>query len=59
MYKLVEKSSVLTELNNGADMYIVDIPTQRVMNCADLTMSAIKSFIDKPESMFFKAITNE
>ena len=59
MYKLVEKDNVLTELNSGAVMYVVDIPTARVMECANMTLSAVKSFIDKPEAMFFKAVANE
>lgn len=59
MYEQVEKENVLSELNNGVAMYIVDIPTARVMQCANMTLSAVKSFIDKPEAMFFKAVTNE
>lgn len=58
MYEKVEKDNVLTELNNGADMYIVDIPTRRVMRCAEMKMDAIQSFRDKAETMFFKALTN-
>ena len=59
MYVLVEKENVLTELNNGAVMYVVDIPTARVMECASMILSAVKSFIDKPEAMFFKEVANE
>lgn len=59
MYDLIKKEDVLKELNNGALMYVVDIPTQRVMECANMTLSAVKSFIDKPEAMFFKAVANE
>lgn len=59
MYKQIEKETVLTELNNGSDLYCVDIPTLRVMNCADMTLSAVKGFIDRPETMFFKRVVNE
>ena len=58
MYKLVSKENVLEEINNGSDLYCVDIPTERVMVCTDMRLSAIKSFIDKPETMFFKAVAN-
>jgi len=58
MYELIEKDNVLNELNSGAVMYVVDIPTQRVMECANMTLSAVKSFIDKPEAMFFKEVNN-
>lgn len=59
MYEQIEKADVLTELNGGSEMYAVDIPTQRVMDCADMTLSAVKSFIDKPGAMFFKRVDNE
>ena len=54
MYEQVAREDVLTTLNSGAAMYVVDIPTLRVMPCANMTLSAVKSFIDKPEAMFFK-----
>lgn len=59
MYEQIEKADVLTELNSGSEMYAVDSPTQRVMNCADMTLAAVKSFIDKPGAMFFKRVDNE
>lgn len=59
MYEQIEKENVVSELNNGSDMYCVDIPTLRVMECAGMTLSAVRGFIDKPESMFFKRVVNE
>lgn len=59
MYEQVEKANVLAELNNGSVMFAVDFPTQRVMECANMTLSAVKSFIDKPETVFFKEVVNE
>lgn len=58
MYELVSKENVLEVLNNGSEVYCVDIPTGRVMECANMTLSAVKSFIDKPEAMFFKVVAN-
>jgi len=58
MYELIEKDNVLNTLNSGAVMYVVDIPTQRVMECANMTLSAVKSFVEKPEAMFFKEVNN-
>ena len=58
MYEQIKKEDVLEELNNGSDLYCVDIPTARVMQCTDMRLSAIKGFIDKPETMFFKAVAN-
>ena len=59
MYELVEKDNVLKELNDGYVMYVVDFPTLRVMECANMTLSAVKSFIDKAEAMFFKVAASE
>lgn len=59
MYVQVDRDNVLAELNSGAVVYAVDIPTQRVMECANMTLSAVKSFIDKPETLFFKEVVNE
>jgi len=56
MYEAIEKENVLAEMNAGATVYIVDIPTFRVMACGNMTLSAVKSFIDKPETMFFKEV---
>lgn len=59
MYELIAKENVLTELNSGSVMYVVDIPTFRIMECANLTLAAIKSLLEKPSVMFFKEIVNE
>ena len=59
MYEQVDKDNVLIELNTGSLMYVVDIPTMRVMECANMTLAAVKSFINKPEAMFFKVAANE
>lgn len=59
MYELVEKENVLTELNKATVMYVVDFATLRVMECANMTLSAVKSFIEKPEALFFKVVASE
>lgn len=56
MYEKVEKENVLEEMNNGAEMYVVDIPTLRVLRCEEMLMSAVRSFMDKEEAMFFKKV---
>ena len=57
MYEQVAKENVLAELNELSDLYCVDIPTYRVMRCADMKLSAVKSFIEKPEALFFKRVS--
>ena len=58
MYEQIKKEDVLEVLNKGSEVYCVDIPTARVMECTNMTLSAVKSFIDKPEAMFFKVVAN-
>lgn len=58
MYEKIEKENVLEEMNNGAEMYVVDIPTLRVIRCEEMLMSAVRSFMDKAEAMFFKKVEN-
>ena len=58
MYENVEKSSVLEEMNTGAEMYVVDFSTRRVLDCGEMLISAVRSFIDKDEAMFFKKVEN-
>lgn len=59
MYELVSKDKVLEELNKGVDMWCVDIPTLRVMVCAEMNLQAIRSFIVKKDAMFFKGTASE
>jgi len=59
MYSQVDKENVLTELNNGSELYCVDFRTFRVMWCGDLTLNAVKSFIDNKNVLFFKRSVNE
>lgn len=58
MYEKVEKNEVLEEMNNGAEMWVVDFSTRRVMECGEMLISAVRSFVDKDEAMFFKKVGN-
>lgn len=59
MYELVSKDKVIEEINRGVDLWCVDIPTLRTMACSDMSLQAIKGFIVKQETMFFKGTTSE
>ena len=59
MYGQIDKESVLTELNNGSELCCVDFRTLRVMRCGDLTLNAVKSFIDNKNVLFFKRLVND
>lgn len=59
MYELVNKEKVIEEINKGVELWCVDIPTLRTMACSEMSLQAIKGFIVKPETMFFKGTTSE
>jgi hypothetical protein len=59
MYSQIDKAKVLTELNNGSELYCVDFRTLRVMSCSDMTVSAVKSFMANENVLFFKRSVNE
>lgn len=58
-YIAVEKENVIEMLGTGEKIIICDFATMRMMNCLELQVTAINSFIKKPETMFFKAVANE
>lgn len=56
MYEKVEKNNVLEEMSTGVEMWLVDFSTRRVLNCEEMLISAVRSFIDKEEAIFFKRV---
>lgn len=56
MYEKVEKENVLEEMSNNSGMVLVDFATKRILDCDEMMLNAIRSFIDKPEAVFFKKV---
>lgn len=52
MYKIIPNDKVLSEFVSGAELYVADITTLRLMSCSELTLQAIKSFINKADTVF-------
>ena len=59
--KIVEisKDEVLEVLATGTPVIICDFETLRMMDCKDMNISAIYSFIAKDNTKFFKGVGNE
>ena len=53
-YTEIGKYEVLEALANGTPVIICDFETLRMMDCKDMNISAICSFIAKDNTKFFK-----
>lgn len=58
MYEKVEKENVLEEMSNNSGMVLVDFATKRILDCDEMMLNAIRSFIDKTEAVFFKKVND-
>ena len=58
-YTEVKKEYILETLGKGTTVLVVDFLKMQVLNCYDLTIRQINSFIVKEETKFFKAVANE
>ena len=55
----IGKDEVLETLATGTPVIICDFETLRIMDCKDMNISAICSFIAKDNTKFFKGVANE
>lgn len=55
----LKKEYVIENLGKGNTVIMCDFSTMRMVDCAEMTVQAINSFIDKPETKFFKVVVNE
>lgn len=58
-YTELKKEYVIENLGKGTRVIMCDFSTMRMVDCAEMTVAAINSFIDKPEAKFFKEVANE
>ena len=58
-YVEIDKNSILNEIGGAERVIICDFDTLRIMDCKDMNMSAIKSFMAKDNTKFFKGVTND
>ena len=53
-YTETKKEYVIESLGKGHRVVVVDFQTMRVMDCAEMTINTINSYIAKPDTKFFK-----
>lgn len=58
-YTELKKEYVIETLGKGTPVICCDFDTMRMLDCADMTIKTIQSFIDKAGTKFFKAVANE
>ena len=58
-YTELKKEYVIENLGKGNKVIMCDFSTMRMVDCAEMTVAAINSFIDKSETKFFKEVVNE
>lgn len=58
-YTELKKEYVIETLGKGAKVILCDFATMRMLDCGDMTINTIQSFIDKADTKFFKAVANE
>lgn len=55
----LKKEYVIETLGKGNKVILCDFDTMRLIDCGELTVNAINSFIAKKNTVFFKVIINE
>lgn len=58
-YVELEKQEVIACIGDGLKVVICDFDTLRMMDCSDMNISAINSFISKENTKFYLGVTNE
>ena len=58
-YTETKKDYVIESLGKGQTVLVVDFQTMRVMDCAEMTINTINSYIAKDYTKFFKVQNNE
>ena len=58
-YVEVKPSYVIEKLGKNANVIMCDFATRRMVNCDDMTVGAIQSFLDKSSTKFFEEVVSE
>ena len=58
-YTELKKEYVIETLGKGAVVILCDFDTMRMIDCKDMSVASINSFIEKPNTKFFKGVANE
>ena len=55
----VKKEYVIENLGKGERIVMCDFVSLRMADCGEMTVNTINSFIEKPETKFFKVVESE
>jgi len=55
----VKKEYVIETLGKGTKVVMCDFVSMRMADCTEMTVNAILSFIENPETKFFKVVASE
>lgn len=58
-YVEISKDAVFAELGTDAELIVCDFDTLRMMDCNDMNISAINSFLSKKNTKFYKGVADE
>ena len=53
---VLKKDYVIETLAKGNTVIVCDFPTMRMLDCRDMTVNTVNSFIAKTETVFFKGV---
>lgn len=58
-YTELKKEYVIETLGKGNRVIMCDFSTMRMVDCGEMTVNAINSFMAKSETKFYKEVVNE
>jgi hypothetical protein len=58
-YEVIKKEYVIETLGKGIDVIICDFETMKMLDCKGLIIDSIRYYIEKPNTVFYKAVVNE
>lgn len=58
-YTEVKKEFVIETIAKGSQVICCDFSTLRMADCCEMTVNTILSFMDKPDTKFFKVVLDE
>lgn len=57
-YEQLKKDYVIETLAKGNAVIVCDFSTMRMLDCREMTVNTINSFIAKPDTVFFKGVAS-
>lgn len=57
-YEQLKKDYVIETLAKGNTVIVCDFSTMRMLDCCEMTVNTINSFIVKSETVFFKGVAS-